>query len=1150
MSKIQITKNQDEIVSNIYTLMEGQERLPSFTGSPRMLDDSQKNEIKENTLAMMASQYEVTVPQQKAIVDMEIKQSVVMENKSAQKRQTRSHMWGSALRTKRIQAEALNGLGMDSHIEGVGFGNAIMQAFISADKQEAARKFADEVGVLANKDMVFKLSTDDDFIAAAPRLEEIKKQLDTLTRMEKSKPEAMAVLPEEVMSIYRAAKERAVKLVNYYQARTAVMTDQYYVTHYQNEISYSYNEADSEEVRTLSIKLWALEAARAQLNGEAVMPRIENGIKDVSRELTETKRGYANELLGVEFTRNERVEVPVIDEHTTETEKRNINMRALAYHVRMQTIASSIPTPPGLCGAQLLNMPLNELAACAGQMAQKNEDIRWILETYQAYREAGAKVIENVTTASDIDGMKTYMAVYNIIQEKLREFANGTGSYADCKQAMIEEVMKLDNGAQIIENLNAGYRNTMFEAQQSEYKSDASLIQDKAKWHLDFMSGEQIESGTTMLNRKRGAVIYIEMLEGVHNELYTEQFWKLLSAYKAYFNSHEESAIASAYAKLLDAKEQYTTQLSGVELAALQELDDKFQDIDSLKTGTLQIPQDAKIENLANPATRFGAIYTDAKKRVLFPEAPTAHDIQQRTVADCYLLATLTGIANADPEKIMSMMKDEGDTVVVGFVVDDERVELHSEDGDSLQDTYTKNGESGAEAVLYRMISKVLSSDYLAETRYINERFREDSTDDLGGFEEVQTTREEVVAQALTKCLYSNNPDYVKAKIDALFNEREFGLNKLYMMEQIEHIMTADLTDDEKTELVRAQVHSILEALATSIDEADDIEATINSKLRPEIEEDSDGFIAQKHIQKMEYVRVTKEIPQFAGMVDAYASAPLWAQIYEKAYAAKFGGAEGYAGIAFSNASEPLRHIYGIAYDNRDAMGLGTDKRILKRFDNPAEFQFRDFGRDDRALHVIEAEYVDRCIARARVAMHSGIPSIEAVMKEMTPVIINMTKEQMNQFGEFLSAHYGLNYETMSNKYTEAAMSVFLELGARIGRHETVVVGCNFSRTLDETELADVYDHNEKTGIRNEHAYTVLDVVRGDNGMFVKLRDPYARFVRKYEKATNDDGEEYYKSVSDASHTLARQDDDGIFDMELNDFLRTFNEFSGVKKQE
>lgn len=1146
MSKIQITKNQDEIVSNIYTLMEGKEKLPALTGTTRMLDAGQKNEIKESTLAMMASQYEVTVPQQKAMSDMDIKQSVVMENKSAHKRQTRSHMWGSALRTKRIQAEALNGLDMDSHIEGVGFGNAIMQAFISADKQEAARKFADEVGVLANKDMVFKLNTDDDFIAAVPRLVEIKKQLDTLTRMEKSKPEAMAVLPEEVMSIYKTAKERAVKLVNYYQAKTAVMTDPYYVSHYQSEISYSYNEADSEEVRTLSIKLWALEAARAQLNGEIVVPRVEGGLKDVSRDLTETKRGYANELLGVEFTRNEKVDVPVIDEHTTEAEKKSVDMRALACHVRMQTIAASIPTPPGLCGAQLLNMPLNELAACAGQMAQKNEDIRWILETYQAYRDAGAKVIENVTTASDIDGMKTYMAVYNIIQEKLREFANGTGSYADCKQSMIEEVMKLDNGAQIIENLNAGYRNTMFEAQQSDYKSDAGLIQEKAKWHLDFMSGEQAESGTTMFNRKRGAVIYIEMLEGTHNELYTEQFWKLLAAYKGYFNSHKESDIASAYTKLIDAKNQYLSQLSGVEIAALQELDDKFEDIDSLKNGTMQIPQDAKIENLANPATRFGAIYTNSKDRVLFPEAPTVHDIQQRTVADCYLLATLTGIANADPEKIMSMMKDEGDTVVVGFVMDDERLELHGEDGDSLQDTFTKNKEAGAEAVLYRMISKVLSSDYLEEARLINERFREEDISGLDDFVEIQTPREEIVAQTLTKCLYSNNPDYIKAKIDALFNEREFGLNKPYMIDQIKSIMELDVTDEEKTELVRAQIHSILEALATTISEDEDIETTINSKLRPEIEEDANGHIAQKHIQKMEYVRVTKEIPQFAGMVDAYASAPLWAQIYEKAYAAKFGGAEGYAGIAFKNASEVLRHIYGIGYDNRDALGMGTDKRILKRFDNAAEFNFRDFGRDDRTLHVLEKDYIDRCISKARVAMHAVIPSIEAVMKEMDTVIMNMTKEQRDQFGEFLSAHYGLNYGTMSNKYTEAAMSVFMELSARIGNRETVVVGCNYSKSLSEEELAAAYEHNEKTGIRNEHAYTVLDVIREADGMYVKLRDPYARFVRKYEKATDEDGEEYYKSVADTSHTLARQDDDGIFNMELNDFLRTFNEFSGV----
>jgi hypothetical protein len=53
------------------------------------------------------------------------------------------------------------------------------------------------------------------------------------------------------------------------------------------------------------------------------------------------------------------------------------------------------------------------------------------------------------------------------------------------------------------------------------------------------------------------------------------------------------------------------------------------------------------------------------KKGVLFPEEPSAKDINQGSLGDCYLLAAVTSLVQSDKEKIKDMMRDGGDTVTV-----------------------------------------------------------------------------------------------------------------------------------------------------------------------------------------------------------------------------------------------------------------------------------------------------------------------------------------------------------------------------------------------------------------------------------------------------------------------------------------------------
>ena len=87
-------------------------------------------------------------------------------------------------------------------------------------------------------------------------------------------------------------------------------------------------------------------------------------------------------------------------------------------------------------------------------------------------------------------------------------------------------------------------------------------------------------------------------------------------------------------------------------------------------TGELVVPKKQKVKRVTDSQFTKDYQFKDARDIELFPEEPAISDVVQGNVGNCYLIATLGGVLEADPSYIKKIMKDNGDgTVTVKLYV-------------------------------------------------------------------------------------------------------------------------------------------------------------------------------------------------------------------------------------------------------------------------------------------------------------------------------------------------------------------------------------------------------------------------------------------------------------------------------------------------
>lgn len=245
---------------------------------------------------------------------------------------------------------------------------------------------------------------------------------------------------------------------------------------------------------------------------------------------------------------------------------------------------------------------------------------------------------------------------------------------------------------------------------------------------------------------------------------------------------------------------------------------------------------------------------------------------------------------------------------------------------------------------------------------------------------------------------------------------------------------------------------------------------------------------------------------------------------YKHSYAAINGGVTGYFLEHFSGERAEL-----------DALG-GKPSDIMKVLNGQrASLTSDELNLWDRIIDRLNSQY--------GVAKRKGenktyeykkpiyIEDIEAAFEKVRAK--DSTKESVKRklnrlFSDWSSRAF--LHSPMQGEYTPYANSVYAKMRVALESGQTVTCGTKeYASTWFQKH--GLNGENMKNGIVERHGYSVLGVKEMDGKRFVQIRNPWASTVLRYVQTTHKDGTVTHETKSEGG------DSDGIFYMELNDFI-------------
>lgn len=558
-------------------------------------------------------------------------------------------------------------------------------------------------------------------------------------------------------------------------------------------------------------------------------------------------------------------------------------------------------------------------------------------------------------------------------------------------------------------------------------------------------------------------------------------------------------------------------------------------------------------EHEENPKARALTVWTSVKEQSLFPHEPSIHDIQQRTVQDCYMMASLSAIAHFTPEYIKQSMRDNGDGTVTVRFFDEKQSDVYYETTTIAELTRNYAQATDKEQIDRKLLLKLFSAfsvneqlqeqmraewekeeaskEETKETASVEESVEaeeelEDDFELLDDFAmEIETTAENadnsVVKgyvsrlKSLQNCFSSSNEAWLKELLDAILKSETTVSGRL--KEVLDRIHGS--TPEQAEETAQEAFGEFIKQMCTDV--------ASNEELLGVWRKSNQQTDEKRLRNEAVYVTVTKEVARFGGAVDAYAADSLWVQMIEKAAAVHYGEQKGYEGISLGRSCDFLKHFLNQDYEP------GADKYIINAPMEDFEINGIRVAKEKITAKVRQLQREKKSVA---VSVEDMLRKLEAD-EEYQAIFQN--RADIERLTSELIEKFGMVHAAFSHNYSQQAEGVFEDYQERLRQKECIIVGC----TWDKEQAGWLTD----SGIRNGHAYSVVDCFEEDGHKFVTMRDPYALFKREYVKETDKSGAESYHIKNASSIGLSKNDSNGLFNMELNDYLMTFHEYTARK---
>lgn len=857
---------------------------------------------------------------------------------------------------------------------------AFLMAMKNADNQRNAA-VAEKMKEFINIDLTgFDFSTDEKFIESGSRLAALEKTVQAVAYLPKEEQENMAMLGKGDYYIFKKKLDLAQDIIKYYRMKKIVMSDPYYLTHFNSEMKFVFSMKDSLDARAFKLKLWMLESATARLSTDGSDPfnevyaimdyRLET---DETPEMTEEIRDAFARRVGValELGKNGAI---------------NVDGNEELYKYYDQLLKENGPIVKRLTGRDytVTGMEIKsrdnitrQLGGLFGLTAVKNMDVAQVKDmieklTASAPKDASAEEIERAKQLN-LEGMRIYKGVLGKHAQYLkRKYGSGL--------ALItpeERIRHFD-----------------------EFKSDFSDMQALT----EFMA-------------------YCRRIPDMFTE--EDRETELLLTYYHGINISESPVRAQFITKGLN----YTNYIkeTAVQFAAMDENIESFREIEKMNLHR-EVRWNEQFDSTQRPPTLMEKYHATIGK---------AQTIEQQERDKKNII---NGAANLRKNAFRLSGMDK--RYNVGDFVNEEKISLFKNSLDYMKkaEFVTKPFlkiiavvEGFLEQTDYDKQQVALTKAIQTVQKYVDDNRDVVDTDGRELLEYARDIRDYLVINANGSLCDFNHDDevlYDNPPCMELVSWKDVSEYSLFPHEPS--------VNDVKQRLARDTF--MMSSLAA-------IAYRNPSKIRKAMRDNEDGTVtvrffeedARTKTMKPVFVTVKKEIATFRGVAEVYAADSLWVQMIEKAYAAMFGGVDGYDGMTGDNGNIFLKRFLGENYAPKEDMSI-----------DPGTF------------------------------------------------------------------------------YAEAEK--------RLGAGEVITAVCN------KTDNAEI-ERLDKTGLKVGHEYAVLEVGTTDEQVkYVRLRDPYARFTRGYDRRTGE--------AVNTSSGLYAGETMGMFDMRLDDFLATFTHFTGLLKHE